>query len=452
MSSAAGRTSQNEVKGKISLADSSPASGMLVVAFDKDLRSEEELGQTTTGKDGAYLIRYDLRAAAADEVGGADLVVKVYSAKGTVLAASPVLFNASQVAVVNLTIAAGALPPPSRFEAVGTAIAPLLGGVPVLDLDELPPNQDVSFLAGETGLDIRLLGRFVLAHRLAEKSLPAEFWFALLGRGFFTWADGQSVADQLAAVSPSFAALDDAAVGKALSLAFALRDIPPKLEKQTSAWIKAFAAYLAQRAISATKDPSFLQQALDDAGVKDTASREAVAKLVAQQPTLAPDAAATLEKNGTLTAAQSADVQASFQLADITNGGFDLVKAIKTQFKVSSPADVQALAKQPADAWVKLVAAGQKAGTLTLPAQVDTPVGQASFPMAEVYGSMLARQGTAGVSHHGLRRRAGTGRDGRRGVRPDTGPRPQRVSEPSPGFRPRPHHSRRLPQQSDGGR
>ena len=90
------RTSQNEERGKISLADGSPALSRVVVAFDKDLRSEQELGQATTGKDGAYLIWYDLGAAAGAEKGRVDVVVKVHDAKGSVLATSPVLFNAPQ--------------------------------------------------------------------------------------------------------------------------------------------------------------------------------------------------------------------------------------------------------------------------------------------------------------------------------------------------------------------
>src|SRR2546421_4052426 len=46
------------VKGQIRLADGSPLVGAIVRAFDKDLRSEERLNETTTAKDGHYEITY----------------------------------------------------------------------------------------------------------------------------------------------------------------------------------------------------------------------------------------------------------------------------------------------------------------------------------------------------------------------------------------------------------
>jgi hypothetical protein len=158
-----------EVKGSVRLADGSPATGLSVSAADRDLRSEQPLGQAITGQDGAYYLQYDAAAYAGEESVSADLVVKAHGADGSVLAASPVLFNAPPSAVVDLTIPAEALQPPSRFEVIGRALQPLLDGVTILRLEEDAKNQDVSFLAGETGLDKSLLARFILAHRLPKR-------------------------------------------------------------------------------------------------------------------------------------------------------------------------------------------------------------------------------------------------------------------------------------------
>ncbi|MFL5661392.1 MAG: peptidoglycan-binding protein, partial [Ktedonobacteraceae bacterium] len=46
------------VKGQIRQADGSPLVGGVVRAFDKDLRSEDQLNETTTDKDGHYEITY----------------------------------------------------------------------------------------------------------------------------------------------------------------------------------------------------------------------------------------------------------------------------------------------------------------------------------------------------------------------------------------------------------
>src|SRR5690349_18085455 len=100
-----------EVSGTIRLADGSPAAGLAVAAVDRDLRSEQPLGQTTTGQDGSYAIHYGSAFAYRSERSTADVVVRVHGADGAVLASSPTLFNAPVAAVIDLTIPAQALPP-----------------------------------------------------------------------------------------------------------------------------------------------------------------------------------------------------------------------------------------------------------------------------------------------------------------------------------------------------
>src|SRR5262245_61717422 len=108
-----------EVKGAVRLADGSPAVAIQVSAFDRDLRAEQLLGQSTTGRDGSYRIQYSGDAFAKAEAGGADLVVKAFAADGSLLASSPVLFNAKPSAEIDLAIPAEALLPPTLFEKVG---------------------------------------------------------------------------------------------------------------------------------------------------------------------------------------------------------------------------------------------------------------------------------------------------------------------------------------------
>src|SRR5690349_17915652 len=92
------------VSGTIRFADGTPADGLHVVAADRDLRSEQPLGQTTTGQDGSYAIHYGSAFAYRSERGSADVVVRVHGADGAVLAASPTHFNAPVTPVIDLTI------------------------------------------------------------------------------------------------------------------------------------------------------------------------------------------------------------------------------------------------------------------------------------------------------------------------------------------------------------
>jgi len=88
-------TSQRlEVSGNVKLADGGPARGVLIGAFDCDLRNDQRLGSTRSGTDGSYSIHYSPSQFEKPESGSADLVVKVFSDARTVLASSQVVFNA----------------------------------------------------------------------------------------------------------------------------------------------------------------------------------------------------------------------------------------------------------------------------------------------------------------------------------------------------------------------
>jgi hypothetical protein len=62
---------------------------------------------------------------------------------------------------------------------------------------ESPEHQDLTFLAGETGLEKPLLARFAIAHQLAAQAIQPQFWFAILGGSFYQYIDNQSLALQL---------------------------------------------------------------------------------------------------------------------------------------------------------------------------------------------------------------------------------------------------------------
>src|SRR4029079_15893466 len=87
----------------VRLFDDSPVEGVRVLAIDRDLRSEQELGTNQTDNQGLYEIRYSSGQFLKAEKDSADLVVKAFAADGSLLAASPVQFNAPSSAEVDIT-------------------------------------------------------------------------------------------------------------------------------------------------------------------------------------------------------------------------------------------------------------------------------------------------------------------------------------------------------------
>ena len=204
------------VMGRITNSDGEAQQGLIVRAYDRDLRKEQSLGEARTDRQGAYAIRYSRQQFRRSEKESADLVVKVFDTGGKPLAESPVQFNAPRIAKVDVAVSADALTPPTLFERIASALIPLLDGLAVAELEESAEHRDLSFLSGETGFSKSDLVRFVLGHRIAARSLPAEFWFALLGDSFYVFEEDRNLAEQLATLLKALPTQDAVSVRKAL--------------------------------------------------------------------------------------------------------------------------------------------------------------------------------------------------------------------------------------------
>src|SRR5690606_24774845 len=91
------------VRGRI-FRDGRPHPGGLVRAFDRGLRSETLLGESTSDSDGSYEIGYSADRLARSEMGGADLLVRVFDDQDAQLATSRILFNARQLETIDLDV------------------------------------------------------------------------------------------------------------------------------------------------------------------------------------------------------------------------------------------------------------------------------------------------------------------------------------------------------------
>lgn len=94
------------VKGTVQSASSAPLVGMSVTAFDQHITHEDLLGEAITDQEGNYSIAYSESQfrRTGKEVGGPDLIVRVYSAEGKVMTQSKRKRNAGREETVNLTV------------------------------------------------------------------------------------------------------------------------------------------------------------------------------------------------------------------------------------------------------------------------------------------------------------------------------------------------------------
>lgn len=141
--------------------------GVIIRAFDRDLRRRELLGEARTDDGGNYEIRYTPKRYARAEAGGPDLQIHAYDpdAPDRLLVESAVLFNAGNDAIIDLTVATQT-ERSSEFEIHLAKIMPLLkgqaddgGDLRVVDLTD----KDIDFIVEETGLSGDRLRLWVLA-------------------------------------------------------------------------------------------------------------------------------------------------------------------------------------------------------------------------------------------------------------------------------------------------
>jgi hypothetical protein len=380
------------VKGTVRFFDGFPAAGILISAFDRDLRHEQLLGQTQTNRKGAYQIHYAERQFQSVEKGSADLVVKASTVEGALLVASPVVFNAPLIAEVDLTIPAEALQAPTLFERIKQALQPLLERVKVEELEEDKEHQDLTFLAGETGFARPVLARFVLAHRLVQQNLPAEFWFVLLGGSLYPFIEGQPLKEQLALVFDGLPKLNAAAVSKAFSRGFNQKEIAESFHQNLEAWLEAFLELINNRLLTGEGKPTFVKAALEDAHITDTQKQITFASLFNEYKALTPELLGILEKDTRFKKEEIAALRTSFALSELTQGEFSVVKMIKDAFGIRQPDQIRTLAKRSEDEWVTLVQAKYTAGDITLPFELKPIDDQVLPPQADVYGKMLERR------------------------------------------------------------
>lgn len=165
----------NVVKGRVVQVDGKPFVKAIVQAHDLDLRSDQLLGRTVTDNTGRYEISYTSSQFTRAEKESADLVVRAYKdenaiAANELIASSAIVFNAKEIETIDLVAGNAELRGPSEYEQLEVELIPLLQGVPPAPNVEAATlnDEDIAFLAGETGLDLQHISFFAAAAKLGK--------------------------------------------------------------------------------------------------------------------------------------------------------------------------------------------------------------------------------------------------------------------------------------------
>jgi hypothetical protein len=182
MQEAGTRPKRSRVVGIVRHPNGNPGSGLVVRAFDRDLRREQPLGEAETDGQGFYQIAYGREQFARAEKATADLMLRVYRRDEVLYdpGLDATIFNAPDLVVVNIQLAKGETETPSEYERLRDVITPLLDRVALHDLREDDQSRDITFLAGETREPAHKLAHFAVAQKLGKSyEIVPEFFYSL---------------------------------------------------------------------------------------------------------------------------------------------------------------------------------------------------------------------------------------------------------------------------------
>jgi hypothetical protein len=172
------------VSGYVTDRHNNPIDNLVIRIFDKDLRSEELIGETSTKRSGKYELWYDPSLFLKAEKRYPDLAVKVYDATGNKLLKEPsmeeVKFNAKRIEHINIQIHADLNDGVDEFTRYVRSTDNVRGEITIDRLDENKEVQDITFLSRECNIPQAHLQYLVLSHRLeANYQIPSGFFYGL---------------------------------------------------------------------------------------------------------------------------------------------------------------------------------------------------------------------------------------------------------------------------------
>ncbi|MGB8193384.1 MAG: carboxypeptidase-like regulatory domain-containing protein, partial [Chitinophagaceae bacterium] len=194
MSNITAPTKPNVVLGRVTNTSDQPLPNLLVQIYDRDMRTEVMLAETTTSKDGKYETTWLHSQLVGRNRKDADISIKVLTKeKKTLLFTSDihsVRFNASPREEINITIQAEIKPEVIEYDYILGEVSFLADKVPITDLQKTKEKPDITFLSRETEISTERIEYLVVSHRLqAISKIDAAFFYALLRKNTLLKAD-----------------------------------------------------------------------------------------------------------------------------------------------------------------------------------------------------------------------------------------------------------------------
>jgi hypothetical protein len=178
------RVLYNTVTGHVTDGNGRPLADLRVEIYAVMMRDWQPLGNTLTGRDGSYLVKWQYPKADKQEQKPVAIGLRVFTAdREEELYESPVneiRYNAGKRELVDMVIAEPVRRQIIEFEWLERTLFSKVGQVPIAELGETAENQDISFLTKEIGIGADKIEHLVLAYRLNNASkIDAPFFYAL---------------------------------------------------------------------------------------------------------------------------------------------------------------------------------------------------------------------------------------------------------------------------------
>ena len=343
-----------------------PLPGAIVKVSDKDIRSEQPLGQpVTTDAAGAYLVSYSLQGFASTDLLAPDIVVRVFGPNEQLLKESAVYYNAPPDLRVDIDLSERSYAGASEFEQTSQTIQPFLGKLSPSDLAEDQKNRDITFLTNKTGLPRPTVEAFAMAFRFYKNvQVQAAVFYGLVQHGPATSPLTQPTAGSFATdfdtrANLTFAALmrqDIDSLMSTVQSAIAANVIPYSLSGEMESIRKQLIAAQQKYAQSnpGPASPPDLTLKLKIAGFEGD-QITALQGLFSSSTETPQGFWATLAKNPAFQAQKVALLQSVFTLSQLTGEQTVLTDQLIKANNVKTPADLPRLAANTSQDWLTVL-------------------------------------------------------------------------------------------------
>jgi hypothetical protein len=370
------------VSGRVMWADGSPVAGVIVRAFDQDLRNDQPLGpyapafkrETRSDAEGCYEIRYRRAQFAQAEIKKADLIVRALDANRVVVASSPTMFNAPAEATIDLALSGAVAGQPSEYERLVAVLAPLLRDADPPEVTSLK-STDLDFLAGETGENQAHLSDLLNAVGLYQDAVAALGTAPGTSPDVLVPAFYGLLREGLPAGWAQLLQSGGPVISSSLTSAVSDGIVPAAVGRDASQIAAELASLAAQQVITATGSAPTAASALLGAASLSSAQQQTLVTAALGATGTPQEFWASLPSQPGFDTATVERLQLTLQLGLLTGSNVPLVQALLAQPSVSSVKD---LVSMDGTAWTQLLSTPAGGQPVPIPAGVPgaTPAEQ----------------------------------------------------------------------------